>query len=142
MITLKNIDNAPLQDVFDTMLNHLRAQGCRSFIDDDNDCPEDYALPYTGCLYRHPHGLKCAVGVFIADNEYSCAMEGESIGSLFSEFLPTPVTLSPQLSALLHGAQHIHDKQPVENWEFEFCSLAGKINVEFQESITYFPPTK
>ena len=52
------------QQVFDTCLTHLRAQGRRS------------TDPISGfCMYRGPDGLKCAIGALIPDTAYHLGLE-------------------------------------------------------------------
>lgn len=53
------------QKVFDKALAHLRKQGKRS-------------MSFAGCAYRGPDGLKCAIGIFIADRKYNAVMEGNT----------------------------------------------------------------
>lgn len=60
--------------MFDKMLEHLRAQGCRSVDEFDS------------CLYRGPNGTKCAVGALIPDEKYSKDMEDISASGLLNLF--------------------------------------------------------
>lgn len=63
MITLKTLNEASEQEVFDQVAEHLLTQMARS----END---------EHCLYRGPDGLKCAAGCLIADSEYNADMDG------------------------------------------------------------------
>jgi hypothetical protein len=127
-ITLANIDDTPLQEVFDAMLAHLRKQGCKSERYGDND--------RRFCMYRHPDGLKCAVGIFIADDEYRDCYEGRSAEEVLADR-----SVSPALRYLLSQAQDIHDNYAVHQWEHAFENLAFHTNNEFQTDLVYFPPT-
>ena len=66
-----------LQEIFNVAVEHLRRQGERSV-----------AFPgmsSMSCKYRGPNGLKCAIGVFIPDEEYREEFEGRT-----AEYLPPP----------------------------------------------------
>jgi hypothetical protein len=54
------------QEIFDTVVRHLKKQGRR-------------AVDRGQCVYRHPEGLKCAVGCLISDAEYYPRMEGQPV---------------------------------------------------------------
>lgn len=69
------------QEVFDTILAHLRQQG-RAATDEVGDC-----------MYRAPGGLKCAVGVLIPDENYHPELENQSANAtIVRDALPFPVT--------------------------------------------------
>lgn len=63
MITLKTIGKATEQEVFDQVVNHLRAQGKQSSNSEGI------------CAYRGEHGLMCAAGCLIANDEYHPNMD-------------------------------------------------------------------
>ena len=67
MITLKTLHSATLQEIFDQAAKHLLTQNeqAMTFDKDGNK----------NCLYRSATGTKCAVGCFIADDEYSPQLE-------------------------------------------------------------------
>lgn len=54
------------QTVFNQALSHLRSQGKKSNGD-------------RGCAYRGDEGLKCAIGIFIANSKYNADMEGKRV---------------------------------------------------------------
>lgn len=63
-----------MQNLFNTILEHLRAQGRKS-------------LSYDGfCAYRGIEGTKCAVGVVIPDKEYYRGYEGIPVWKLENLF--------------------------------------------------------
>lgn len=57
------------QQVFDTVLTHLRRQGMRS-------------ATLEGCAYRGENGNKCAVGILIPDALYTESIENMGIGHI------------------------------------------------------------
>ncbi|MFN9029662.1 MAG: hypothetical protein ACK54C_01980 [Betaproteobacteria bacterium] len=67
------------QDVFDTVLNHLRKQGPAT--DDRGEC-----------VYRTAEGKRCAVGVLIPDDMYDPDIEGGSCGLVAHTFTYPPCT--------------------------------------------------
>jgi hypothetical protein len=58
------------QEVFDKVWNHFIV----------NNGPP--SLSSEGCCYRGPNGAKCAIGIFIADEDYTDEMEGCAVSSL------------------------------------------------------------
>ncbi len=64
--------NSELQEIFDTVLNGIRAQGGPSFRESAESEPMGPA-----CFYRHPSlPRKCAAGHLIKDKFYSPNLEG------------------------------------------------------------------
>jgi hypothetical protein len=73
-----------MQEVFNKVWNHLKAQNAQS-IDLDADPDEEGWKP---CMYHNPQGLKCAVGCLITDEAYAKWGDHiEGLGSLNSEVL-------------------------------------------------------
>jgi hypothetical protein len=86
------------QEIFETVVKALALQGERSY------------YPDQGCFYRHPEGLKCAVGHLIPDEEYDQCMEGSAVSSIIhiagsDSFLSS---LEPHIE-LLSRLQIAHD---------------------------------
>jgi|SRR5580698_1102592 hypothetical protein len=108
------------QEIFDTVVAHLRKQGCRS--EDEN-----------GCLYRTPDGLSCAVGALIPSQAYSPAMENKSLQKLLdSELLPLDLQNEfMKHRALLSYLQDLHDVSPVSLWEVELSKTAARFNLGY-----------
>lgn len=95
------------REVFDTVRQHLMAQGAQSVGD------------YSGtevCLYRNRDGLMCAVGVLIPDSEYRASFENVSASSLDIFDLYN--------EELISELQRIHDSVQVENWEDRLARMA------------------
>lgn len=94
------------QDVFDTVVRHLSSQGLKSW---------DPGMQM--CCYRY-HGLRCAVGCLIPDDEYGEWMEGpiERIMAHLQDpedpcYGKAPVTeaLILEHRTLLTSLQRVHD---------------------------------
>lgn len=102
------------QEIFDTVVNHLRQQNEKSTIGEPDD---------TVCAYRGTNGKKCAVGCLISDDEYFRRMEGLSVLGV--------VDLNPSLNwmvkhdLLLSSLQDCHDGVPVSCWEIQFEKIAN-----------------
>lgn len=120
------------QEVFDSIVNHLRAQGRRSVTHADADAAAGR------CLYRGPEGTACAVGCRIPDSEYTPKMETHSVVWLQAdpntEALPS-IRATERHTALLSSMQSVHDTTPVEDWEDGFRSVAKNVG------LVYTPPT-
>lgn len=104
------------QETFDTVVRHLRTQGCKSIADG-------------ACMYRGPDGLKCAVGCLIPDDDYRPEMESQaacalgSVGRLLHD-------LGHDLS-LINALQLVHDSWNVENWESAFQETADRFGLRY-----------
>jgi len=102
------------QQVFDTVVNHLRQQNAKAqkMLDSDNRVLR--------CMYRSPDGLKCAVGCLITDQEYDDHFEKVGdVQDLLDEW-SLPISLFERLNPhriLLVTLQKIHDNLDIEDWE-------------------------
>lgn len=116
MITLKNIAEASLQDIFDQAANHLLTQMKQS--------------RYDGmCLYRSDDGLKCAVGCFIADDEYYGDMENECVENLIDCGLMR--SIDHDRIKLLDKLQCMHDGLDPDRWSSALEEIAAEFNLKF-----------
>lgn len=118
------------QEIFDTVVNHLRQQGKRAYNDSEQMC-----------MYRGPDGTKCAAGVFITDEEYRPDLEGKTITALitsgpFSDkyYLPKLAALIGKYPELVLSLQSVHDQASVENWENMLFEVANRFG------LVYNPP--
>lgn len=108
-----------LQEIFDTSVNGLRAQGYQQSTD-----------PIKGCLYRGPNGLKCAAGFCIPDEIYEESMEREVIGVVIvkspalQEMFPTEAH-----EELLRRLQSIHDSFSPDEWEEQWKLVAARYDL-------------
>ena len=91
-------DSISAQEIYDTVAHHLFSQGRKSAVRSDG---------MTSCRYRGPHGLKCAVGCLIRDDEYDPVMEDHGVNDLCNRDR-LPLRLIPHLSLLL-DLQDAHD---------------------------------
>lgn len=115
MITLKTLDAATEQEVFDQVAEHLLKQNAQS----------KYAR---GCAYRGDGGLKCAAGCLIADDEYS--EEFENLG--WSKLIRNNPKFPKRHSGLILGLQVIHDTYPPNCWPFYLQELAKKYGLIYR----------
>lgn len=108
-----------LQEIFDRICEHAVTQSSRS--EDDEG----------GCLYRHPDGRRCFVGVLISDEAYSPELEDRSVGHVeicrALERSGVPISSNRELSSALDGLQGIHDFNDPEDWPAEL-RLFGEMN--------------
>ncbi len=123
------------QQIFDTVVDHLRKQNSKSVMYNKDGSVE---LRWKGnvdnpiCLYRSKDGKKCAAGVVITDEEYRPEMEGKNISAVISMFVLDHLKSH---EVLLKDLQDVHDNYVVSVWEERFRGLANKY------SLTYTPPT-
>ena len=95
------------QEIFDTVLTHLREQGKAAATDDG------------GCRYRDADGTACAVGCLIPDELYDPVIEGLSV----SQIIRAAVYLHDQAQARAPftritnhiGAEHLQLLQELQD---------------------------
>lgn len=95
------------QEIFDAVVSHIYTQKYRSYGSLDVDDGETPA--YDGCLYRSPDGLKCAVGIFIDDKDYTPRMEGLGVSLLVSRFNDRIPRFIAENMFMLEKLQSLHD---------------------------------
>ena len=122
MITLKTLEHATSQQVFDQIVNHLRKQGKPSI---DKRRIE--------CLYHGPDGLKCAAGCLIADDEYSPEMDNNPANDTTWQHLVDTGVVPPHFSELIIHMQYLHDSERPEDWETEFEKAAQAFDLEYKK---------
>lgn len=115
MITLKTLDAATEQEVFDQVAEHLLKQNAQSKHD-------------LGCAYRGNNGLKCAAGCLIADNEYSEEFENRGWAVLVRNIPNFP----KRHSGLIQGLQAIHDTSPPVCWPYYLQELAREYRLTYR----------
>ncbi len=94
------------QEIFDKVVNHLRAQGAKSMNGD-------------ACRYRSSDGMMCAAGCLIPDSEYSSEIEDLNVDSV-----PFFENLSERVLYLLFKLQGLHDRVDVGDWEPQLRRIA------------------
>lgn len=102
----RKVNDMNAQEIFDTVAKHLFTQGERSF--------------HEGmCLYRGPHGTKCAVGVLMSDEVYDQKMDHHpdsgptDVCSIVNNFA-LPDWFKENINLLI-SLQYAHDH--VNNWQ-------------------------
>lgn len=125
------------QQIFNTVVAHLRKQGCKS------------SSPDGVCAYRMPDGRTCAIGCLIPVEEYLPTYEGHGLAKMLSgemtlkrdeAGIPNPTyayirrKFGEENLPLLAWLQHIHDCKPVHGWDFWLELLAR------QHSLIYTHP--
>lgn len=87
-----------LQEIFDTVVAHLRKQGRKST-----------TLVNQHCVYRAPNGDKCAIGCLIRDEDYDRSIEGLTVRAVrhyIGELLHWPSDLGKRRTKLLVALQN------------------------------------
>lgn len=104
------------QEIFDTVVAHLRRQGRRAVTG-----------VYNGCAYRTSDGLRCAVGCLISDELYKPEMEGVAVGNLVEDFPDLPGWMREHAD-LLSELQGFHDNPT--SWAEQGFSPLGEKRLE------------
>ncbi len=81
------------------------------------------------CVYRAPDGLRCAVGVLIADKHYDPAFEGEGVQAISMGDLGEALQKSGIATGhfpLLVELQEVHDAHPPSRWRKLLKALAKR----------------
>ena len=99
------------QEIFDKASQHLLSQDTKSL--DKNG----------KCAYRGLDNSKCAVGIFIPDNEYKETMEGIPANRVYI------LSLKNLNISLLCSLQVVHDKYEPKEWSNKLSELAKKWNL-------------
>ncbi len=103
------------QEIFEYVIKFLIKQGKRSY--DGNN---------SGCMYRNPEGLKCAVGCLLSDKVYSPKMETKRINFIIEYYKKIPKYIKDNKEFLMY-LQYFHDD--AKSWN---------INGLKKEEIIYF----
>jgi len=122
MITLKTLEQATAQEVFDQAAEHLLTQNKQSEGVHNNGLT---------CMYRSPDGLKCAAGCLIGDDEYSSEWERRSWG-----FVSKAGCVTKHID-LISSLQSIHDNYEPSQWLVRLKELASskELNTKVLENI-------
>lgn len=115
------------QEVFNTVVNHLRKQGCKAKGHSLSEY-EDNEI----CAYRGMGGNKCAVGCLIKDEFYSPSLEGKAIGhyEVKDAVRKSIGDFDSKTEWVLGKLQSIHDVQKPEDWEEDFVDAAEFFKLE------------
>ena len=118
------------QEIYDTIIIHLRKQGHKSLLDKPV-VMFGRRLAVT-CAYRGKDGDKCAAGILIPDLDYTSKMEGIAWRDIV-RWLSNASEVREHAS-LIVDLQQIHDNYEIEGWEEAFKNLATV------RQLTYTPP--
>jgi hypothetical protein len=115
-MTIQEVNNKSLQEIFDFVANHLLTQNKKSVEESGT------------CLYRCGD-LKCAVGALISDEDYDCNFEMQNLRILSSkkETIFNHIEES-RLEFLMH-LQTIHDDFSIKEWLEELSILGLRFNL-------------
>lgn len=107
MITLRTLERATAQEVFDQVAKHLLKQGERS------------TGKHGFCAYRGNDGMMCAAGCLIGPKEYRKKFEGYDWTDMvrYHQVCSTHKTLILDL-------QYIHDNSKPARWSHSLEALA------------------
>lgn len=108
------------QEIFNQVVNHLRAQGCAAKSDDGY------------CKYRTSDGLKCAAGCLIDDEHYDIRFENKRVTdpAVNKALQNSGINMQDQsIHYLVSELQDIHDGIGSANWEFHFANFASENNL-------------
>lgn len=114
MITLKTLETATEQEVFDQVARHLLVQNKQCLIG-------------SVCSYSSPNGLKCAAGCLIGDDEYKPYFEGWPW-----DWLVENGDIPKHHSFLIESLQKVHDKWDPSEWKKQLYQVAIKFGLEFR----------
>lgn len=126
MITLKTLPEATEQEVFDQVAEHLLKQNEQSFRG-------------SICAYRGEHGLKCAAGCLIADDEYSEEWDDEEwdeCGINWSELVNKGLA-SPAHATLVSKLQAVHDGYSQDYWKSQLAKVADYFKLNTQVLLNF-----
>ena len=116
------------QEVFDLIVEHLRAQKSRS-IRTVRYWTRDEIEP----ALHGDEGKRCPAGLFIQEEEYDAKlMEGYSFGS-FLAMKEAPQRMKDEFSehaALIDACVFLHDFTEPERWEEELKSIASQFGLK------------
>lgn len=119
MITLKTLNKASKQRVFNQVVKHLLTQKKKSLDRKRNQ------VMGNNCVYLSPNGLKCAAECLISKREYSKTFEGDNW-----------LTVARKTAAINHAdfidsLQNIHDEFPPRRWTSKLRMIAKRENLKF-----------
>lgn len=127
MITLATLPKASLQDIFTQARDHLLKQNCKS----------QRKHPHSGgtnlvCAYRGNNNTMCAVGCFIADEEYKPKMD-TGVNTSFDSLIATGIfpIMNDKHCYLLAKLQLIHDQYEPNQWSEKLLDLAIAFDLEW-----------
>jgi hypothetical protein len=112
------------QELFTTVRRHLLKQNAKSIQ------KQSMLTGDTICLYRHPSGLRCAIGCLIPDDKYKLTME--SIG-VSNEDVRLAAGIRDEQVNLARELQNLHDNRAVEDWPLLLDSMARDYSLVIED---------
>lgn len=92
------------QEVFNTVWQYFVIEGHAQSVG-----PSSLCFPYTiSCVYK-AEDTKCAIGIFIPDEEYSTALEEDALSDVIEACPTTKVLLEDVRGEFLSSLQQAHD---------------------------------
>jgi len=123
MITLENINDFTLQEVFDQCVTHLLSQDKKCLRNSSEDT----------CSYRHvdEDGVitRCALGCFMSDSMYTPNFEGKGIYTITELF---NIQKNSAFVPLLRDLQKVHDFTEPDDWAARLELVAYERNLIFK----------
>ena len=120
MITLKTLEQATAQQVFDQVATHLLAQNKHSKMRTKS------TIQVPRCAYRGDGGLMCAAGCLIAGEEYN-----SDNFEMLSWFTLVQHALVPNAHVdLISALQRVHDCSPVSEWPLWLQRVAENFDLK------------
>ncbi len=126
-----------LQRIFDKVTNHMRKQGERCVVQDDNG---------SKCQYRAEKKVKgrikvqfCAAGCLIPKRDYSPAFEGYSVSphnhnEKISKYFHKRFNGNIKKLELIQALQNVHDSEyQFEDKENQFARIASKHGLKYTQ---------
>ena len=121
VITLENIGNFTLQEVFDQCYSHLMLQQRKSLDSGGN------------CVYRHTDDdgtvTRCALGCFIPDSIYTEDFEETALYQVIEALEIDIYVITRQL---LRDLQKVHDFKRPEQWSDALHAVADEYHLIFK----------
>lgn len=115
-----------LQETFDKMVDHLRKQNSKSFLNEHVDGDV--------CAYRGQDGKMCAVGCLIEDEFYDPSLEENTVSNpkVRNALHKSGYEINEKFLKLMDSMQKCHDEKEVNDWESKFYSIAIHHDLELK----------
>lgn len=116
-VTLATLEQSTAQEVFDHVAKHLLTQKTK-------------CLTEGRCVYRNEHGMSCAAGCIIADDEYKESMEGK----IWQDLIRHKIVPEAH-NHLIDHLQLAHDLKKPQEWPTQIQAVAKYHNLIIGEEI-------
>lgn len=114
MITVHNINEYTLQQVYDQISLHLLMQGKQAKNEKGN------------CVYHSVDGCKCSIGSLIPDDVYEPRVEDRYYSDIF---ISVGSVISDEMVSLLEMFRVLHDAYQPHEWSSCLPDIARKMNL-------------